>query len=101
MKYLSLMVVIPLIGALVTAFVPKHKPQTAKIIALAVSVIVLALTIGAAFAFEAGGDRLQLAESYPWIPQWGLRLSFADEGITFTEVLPIDRRDELAAVLRP
>jgi len=81
MKYLSLMVVIPLIGALVTAFVPKHKPQTAKIIALAVSLIVLALTIGAAFTFEAGGDRLQLAESYSWIPQWGLRLSFAVDGI--------------------
>ena len=31
----------------------------------------------------------------------GLRLSFADGGITFTEVLPADRRDELAAVLRP
>ena len=31
----------------------------------------------------------------------GLRLSFADGGITFTEVLPVDRRDELAAVLDP
>lgn len=94
MKYLSLMVVIPLIGALVTAFVPKHKPQTAKIIALAVSVIVLALTIGAAFAFEAGGDRLQLAESYPWIPQWGLRLSFAVDGIALVLI-------GLSAVLVP
>ena len=38
--------------------------------------------------------RLELIEG-------GLRLSFADGGITFTEVLPVDRRDELAAVLDP
>ena len=31
----------------------------------------------------------------------GLRLSFADEGSPSREVLPLDRRDELAAVLRP
>lgn len=31
----------------------------------------------------------------------GLRLTFADSGVTFTEIIPLDRRDELAAVLRP
>ena len=31
----------------------------------------------------------------------GLRLSFDGAGVTFTEILPPDRRDELAAVLDP
>ena len=39
--------------------------------------------------------RVELAEDN------GLRLTFADSGVTFKEIIPLDRRDELAAVLRP
>jgi len=39
--------------------------------------------------------RVELAEDN------GLRVTFADSGVTFKEIIPLDRRDELAAVLRP
>jgi NADH-quinone oxidoreductase subunit M len=81
MKYLSLLTVVPLIGALVVAFVPRSKPQLAKQLALLVSVVVLGLAVAAWFAFKAGGDRLQLKESYPWIPAWDARFTFAADGI--------------------
>ena len=38
--------------------------------------------------------QLELVEPY------GLRLMFGSEAVTFTDVTPSDRRDELAAVLR-
>ena len=32
-------------------------------------------------AFKAGGDRFQFRESYPWIPTWDVRFTFAADGI--------------------
>jgi NADH-quinone oxidoreductase subunit M len=87
MKYLSLLTVVPLLGALVVAFVPRAKPQLAKLLALLVSLAVLGLGVATWFAFKAGGDRLQLKESYTWIPAWGAKLSFAVDGIALVMIV--------------
>ncbi|GLZ80728.1 NADH-quinone oxidoreductase subunit M [Actinorhabdospora filicis] len=84
--FLPVLVALPLVGAIATAFIPKTKPQLAKVVALAISVVVLGITVAAVIAFDTNGDRLQLAESYKWIPQWGLRFSFAVDGIALVMV---------------
>ena len=40
-------------------------------------------------AFEAGGDRFQFRESYPWIPPWDARFTFAADGIALVMLMLI------------
>ncbi|MGH3657352.1 MAG: complex I subunit 4 family protein, partial [Micromonosporaceae bacterium] len=79
--FLSLLTALPLVGAVVVAAVPRHRPQVAKLTAFGFSLVVALLTLGTWVAFETGGDRFQLHESYPWIPQWGVSFTFAADGI--------------------
>ncbi|NUT32241.1 MAG: NADH-quinone oxidoreductase subunit M [Hamadaea sp.] len=79
--YLSIMTVAPLVGAIVVACLPRSRGDLAKLIALVVSLGVLGVAVAAWFAFHPGGDRLQLTESYTWIPAWGARFSFGTDGI--------------------
>ena len=48
-------------------------------------------------AWEAPRDDIRQLEL---VEPSGLRLTFGSEAVTFTDVTPADRRDELAAVLR-
>src|SRR5690606_31453943 len=79
--YLSILTVAPLVGAVVVGLLPRSRPELAKQVALGWSLGVLVIAGGAWAAFEAGGDRLQLRESYPWIPHWGINFTFAADGI--------------------
>jgi NADH-quinone oxidoreductase subunit M len=79
--YLSILTFAPLVGAVVVALLPRRSPELAKRVALGWSVGVLVLLGFAWAAFEAGGDRLQLRESYEWIPHWGINFTFAADGI--------------------
>jgi NADH-quinone oxidoreductase subunit M len=79
--YLSVLTLAPLAGALVVGLLPRHRPELAKRVALGWSLAVLGLAGATWAAFEAGGDRLQLRESYPWIPHWGVNLTLATDGI--------------------
>ena len=71
--FLSILTLVPLVGALVVAFIPKTKSHLAKVVALGWSLAVLALSIVMWIVFEAGGDRFQFRESYQWIPTWDAR----------------------------
>jgi NADH-quinone oxidoreductase subunit M len=79
--YLSVMVLVPLMGALIVGLLPRRRPLLAKQIALLFTLAVLGLTIAAWVAFKPGGARFQLRESYPWIPTWDVRFTFAVDGI--------------------
>lgn len=81
MKYLSILTVAPLIGAVVVAFVPRRRPELAKALALIWSLGVLGVAVASWIAFDAGDGGLQLRESYSWIPTWGAKFTFAADGI--------------------
>ena len=81
MKYLSLLTLLPLLGSLVVAFVPRSRPEVAKVLALAFSLVVFGIAVAAWFAFDPDGGRSQLLESYKWIPAWGAKFTFAVDGI--------------------
>ncbi|HEU5107370.1 MAG TPA: NADH-quinone oxidoreductase subunit M [Micromonosporaceae bacterium] len=87
--FLSILTAAPLVGALVVALMPRGKPQIAKVVALAWSLGVLALTVAMWIAFSAGGERFQFRESYTWIPQWGARFTFAADGIALVMLMLI------------
>ena len=87
--FLSVLTLAPLVGALVVAFIPQSRSELAKMVALGWSLVVLVLSVVMWIAFEAGGDRFQFRESYAWIPQWGVRFTFAADGIALVMLMLI------------
>jgi NADH-quinone oxidoreductase subunit M len=84
--YLSLLTVLPLVGALVVALVPRSMPGLAKQLALLFSLAALGLGVAIWLAFSPDGPRFQLRESYPWIPTWDVRFTFAVDGIALVMI---------------
>jgi NADH-quinone oxidoreductase subunit M len=87
--FLSVLTLAPLVGALVVAFIPQSRGELAKQVALGWSLAVLVLSVVMWIAFRAGGDRFQFRESYAWIPQWGVRFTFAADGIALVMLMLI------------
>ena len=79
--YLSVLTVLPLVGALVVAALPRSNGTLAKQVALGVALVELVITAVMLIRFAPHGARMQFHESYPWIPQWGVRFTFATDGI--------------------
>ncbi|MFC7529448.1 NADH-quinone oxidoreductase subunit M [Actinoplanes sp. GCM10030250] len=87
--FLSVLTVLPLVGAGVVAFIPRAKAELAKMVALAWSLVVLVLSIVMWAAFTIDGDRFQFHESYAWIPSWDARFTFAADGIALVMLMLI------------
>ncbi|MFC0007834.1 NADH-quinone oxidoreductase subunit M [Micromonospora siamensis] len=87
--FLSVLTVAPLVGALVVALLPRRNPELAKQVAFGWSLLVLVLSVIMWITFQAGGDRFQFRESYPWIPTWGVRFTFAADGIALVMLMLI------------
>lgn len=92
--WLTLLWVVPAIGAVVILMLPPRLRVVAKWVALATSVGVLALAIVLAVRFDPGGDQYQFVESRSWIPAFGTRYELGIDGIALALVV-------LTAVLLP
>jgi NADH-quinone oxidoreductase subunit M len=92
--WLTTLGVIPLVGALVVAAVPRGRDLLAKQLALAFSLAVLVLTVVMALRFEADGARFQFTEQHEWIPAFGVSYAVGVDGIALVLIA-------LAAVLTP
>ncbi|MGK9273746.1 NADH-quinone oxidoreductase subunit M [Williamsia muralis] len=92
--WLTLLWVVPAIGAVVILMLPPRLRVVAKRAALATSVGVLALAIVLAVRFDPGGDQYQFVESRSWIPAFGTRYELGIDGIALALVV-------LTAVLLP
>jgi NADH-quinone oxidoreductase subunit M len=80
--WLTTLGLLPLIGSIVVALLPKSKPTLAKQVSLVVSGAVLALTIAMALQFDGASKQpFQFVESYPWIPSFGISYSVGVDGI--------------------
>ncbi|MFI5926481.1 NADH-quinone oxidoreductase subunit M [Micromonospora sp. NPDC051543] len=88
-RFLSVLTVAPLVGALVVAFLPRRRPELAKQVAFVWSLLVLVLSVVMWVSFKAGGDRFQFRESYTWIPNWGVSFTFAADGIALVMLMLI------------
>ncbi len=81
LPWLTILGVVPLVGALVVAALPNGRDALAKQVALLVSLVVLGLTIAMCAAFEPGGDRFQFVQAYDWIPAFGVQYAVGADGI--------------------
>src|SRR5271170_1467579 len=85
--WLSVLWLLPLVGAVVIILVPAGGRQFAKWLGVTVSVVVLALSIALAVEFKAGGPTYQFTESHPWIPAFGAGYTLGVDGIALVLVL--------------
>ncbi|MGH8968747.1 MAG: NADH-quinone oxidoreductase subunit M [Actinomycetes bacterium] len=93
--WLTTLAAVPLAGSVVVGSLPRGRELLAKQVALAVSLVVLALTVVVSLRFDAGSDQLfQLTETYEWIPQFGVSYAVGIDGIALVLIA-------LAAVLIP
>jgi NADH-quinone oxidoreductase subunit M len=94
MPWLTVLGLVPLVGAVVVSLLPRGRDLLAKQVALLTSLVVLALTIAMCAAFEPGGDRFQFAQAYDWIPAFGVQYAVGVDGIALVLIA-------LTAVLVP
>ena len=91
---LTLMMVVPLVGALVIALLPSASAALAKPIALGASLVTLVLALVAWAQWDAAGPQFQLTEVHSWIPQFGVSYAVGVDGIALSLIV-------MAAVLTP
>ncbi|MBB2909061.1 NADH-quinone oxidoreductase subunit M [Streptosporangium becharense] len=93
MPWLSILMAVPVLGAVGVSLVRSDK--LAKQLALAVSLVVLALTGVVAARFDPNSEtRFQFAEVYDWIPRFGVHYGVGVDGIALVLIA-------LSAVLVP
>ena len=91
---LTVLGIIPLVGAAVIGVVPRGRDALVKQVALLTSVVVLAVTIGMCAAFVPNGARFQFTEVHAWIPAFGAQYAVGVDGIALVLIA-------LVAVLVP
>ena len=93
---LTLMMVVPLVGAAVVWLLPSGSARLARPVALATSLVTLGLALLAWARFDTGGsaERYQLTETHSWIPQFGVSYALGVDGIALSLIV-------MAAILTP
>ena len=85
--WLTVIGVIPLVGAGVVAAMPATNVVLLKKVALGVSLVTLAMTIAMATQYAPHGARFQFNQSTSWIPAFGIHYSVGIDGIALVLIL--------------
>jgi NADH-quinone oxidoreductase subunit M len=91
---LTALVLVPAVGALVTALVTQRRPELVKLAALATSVITGGLGLWLLASFDTGEAGYQFTSRHEWIEAWGISWHLGVDGISLFLVV-------LTAVLFP
>lgn len=87
LPWLTLIGLLPLLGAVAVWLLPKTDVRTVRFVALGVSLLTLVLTITMALQFDvARAGEYQFAETHSWIPQFGVSYALGVDGIALTMV---------------
>jgi NADH-quinone oxidoreductase subunit M len=92
--WLTALWAVPMLGAATIILLPSGARQFAKYAGIAVSLVVLAITVGLAVEFKPGGEQYQFVEDHSWIPTFGTGYILGVDGIALALVV-------LTAVLVP
>jgi len=82
-SWLTIIGVVPLVGAVLVSLLPFGKDLLAKQVALATSLVVLVLTALMWIDYDRSADapRFQFVQSYDWITSFGVKYSVGVDGI--------------------
>ena len=81
---LSLLVWIPILGAIVLAFFPKEGTANQwRLLSLVIAGLILALNLVLGLQFEVNNPQMQFVESFSWISGIGLSYHLGVDGLSF------------------
>jgi NADH-quinone oxidoreductase subunit M len=92
--WLTTLGVVPLVGSVVVACLPRTRELLAKQVALVFSLAAFVLTLVIAARFDTGGDTFQFVEHHEWIKSFGISYALGVDGIALVLIV-------MAAVLVP
>ncbi|MCS7280584.1 MAG: NADH-quinone oxidoreductase subunit M [Desulfobacterota bacterium] len=84
---LSILIFLPLIGAVTLLFVPREKELAIKTTALIFSVVEFFVSLPLFFEFDETKRGMQFIEKYPWFPEWGIAYHLGIDGISLLLIL--------------
>ncbi|CAB4754208.1 unannotated protein [freshwater metagenome] len=87
MNWLTLLMVLPLIGSVALAVLPKENEKLVKQVALASTLVVMGATIAMAVGFQRDSIELQFVEKYAWIPSFGINYALGVDGLALVLIL--------------
>ncbi len=87
MNWLTMLMLLPLVGAGVVATLPKSNSAIARNAALATTIIVAGATIAMAIQFQRDNVDMQFTESYSWIPTFGIKYAVGVDAIALVLIL--------------
>jgi NAD(P)H-quinone oxidoreductase subunit 4 len=86
--WLTIIILFPVVASLLIPFIPDKDGRTVKWYALIVGLIdFVAIVYAFCTGYDIHSDRLQLVESYTWVPQLDLRWSVGVDGLSMPLVL--------------
>jgi NADH-quinone oxidoreductase subunit M len=80
--YLTALVVVPAVGALVTALMPRSRESLLKAVGLLFSLAAAALAVGVLVEFDRSEAGYQLVSEHSWIDAWGISWKLGVDGIS-------------------
>ena len=84
---LTILMLLPLLGAVAIATLPRENAELVKRVALGVSLLVAAATVVMALGFDRTSTDKQFVESYSWISQFGIKYALGVDGIALVLIL--------------
>ena len=84
---LTLLVVLPLAGAVAVLFTGRDNARLAKLAAMAVSLVTFAVSLYVWWLFDPALDTYQLTEQYQWLPDFGISYHVGIDGISLLLVV--------------
>ena len=87
MSFLTLLVLLPLIGAALVATVNKEKEDAIKKLAFLTTLVVALAGIALALQFDRSDAGLQFVEKRSWIPAFGINYAVGIDGIALVLIL--------------
>ncbi len=79
---LSVLVILPLVGAIIVSLLGKSRPEWMKLAAMTSSVSTGALSLWLLTAFKTGEAGFQFVSQHLWISQWGISWHLGVDGIS-------------------
>jgi len=84
---LTVVIMLPLAGALALLAVPKERPALIKNLAFGISAAVFIISLRLYFGFDAACSAMQFTISRSWLPDWGINYSLGIDGISLLMVM--------------
>jgi len=86
--YLTTLLALPILGAIVIAFLPKGNATAVRFTALGFTLVTFLISLGMFIAFDVGrAGTLQFVEKVPWITQLGIQYYLGVDGLSMPLVL--------------